>query len=87
VEKTIVVVPWKEGMLLRRASCFVALATRFRSTILCRLGEKIADGRSIISVLILCASLGATLEVEATGPDECEALQAIDAFFQSGDDA
>jgi phosphotransferase system HPr (HPr) family protein len=87
VKKTIVVVPWKEGIPLRRAGCFVTLATRFRSSILCRLGEKIADGRSVISILILCAGLGATLEIEVSGPDEREAIQAVDGFFQSDDDA
>jgi phosphotransferase system HPr (HPr) family protein len=58
---------------------------RFRSSILCRLGEKVADGRSVINILILCAGLGATLEIEASGPDEREAIQAVDAFFESSD--
>ena len=58
---------------------------RFRSSILCRLGEKVADGRSVINILILCASLGTTLEIEASGPDEREAIQAVDAFFESSD--
>ena len=58
----------------------------FRSSILCRLEGKVADARSIISILILCAGLGATLEIEASGPDEREAIQAIDAFFSSNDD-
>ena len=43
---------------------------RFRSSLLCRLGEKVADVRSVLNILILCASLGATLEIEASGPDE-----------------
>ena len=58
---------------------------RFRSSILCRLGEKVADGRSVINILILCASLGTTLEIEASGPDEREAIRAVDAFFESSD--
>ena len=62
------------------------LAGRFRSSILCRLGGKAADARSIISILILCAGLGATLEIEASGADEREAIQAIEAFFSSSDD-
>lgn len=86
MKRTTVIVPWKEGIHLRRAGSLARLATRFRSSILCRLGEKVADGRSVISILILCASLGATLEIEASGPDEREAIQALDAFFASSDD-
>jgi phosphotransferase system HPr (HPr) family protein len=86
MKTTTVIVPWKEGIHLRRAGSFARLATRFRSSILCRLGETVADGRSVLSILILCASLGATLEIEASGPDEREAIQAVDAFFESGDE-
>jgi len=85
MKTTVVIVPWKEGIHLRRAGSLARLVGRFRSSILCRLGEKVADGRSVIGILILCASLGATLEIEASGPDEREAIQAVDAFFSSSD--
>ena len=65
---TTVIVPWKEGMLLCRAGNFARLASQFRSNILCRLDGKAAEANSIISLLILCAGLGATLEIEASGP-------------------
>jgi phosphotransferase system HPr (HPr) family protein len=87
MKTTTVIVPWQEGMHLRRAGNLVKLATQFRSSILCRLGERVADARSVLSILILCAGLGATLEIEASGPDEREAIQAIDAFFVSSDES
>ena len=62
------------------------LASRFRASIVCRLEGKVADARSILHILILCASLGATLEIEASGPDEHEAIQAVDEFFSSSED-
>jgi phosphotransferase system HPr (HPr) family protein len=83
---TVVIVPWKEGIHLRRAGSIAQLAARFRASIICRLGGQVADARSVISILILCASLGATLEIEASGPDEREAIQAVDALFSSNDD-
>ena len=46
-----------------------------------------ADGRSVIGIIILCASLGATLEIEASGPDEREAVKAVDEFFAPSDDS
>jgi phosphocarrier protein HPr len=87
MKTTVVTVQWEDGIHLRRAGNIAQLAARFRSSILCRLEGKVADARSIISVLILCAGLGATLEIEASGPDEREAIQAIDAFFSSSDDS
>jgi phosphotransferase system HPr (HPr) family protein len=86
MKTTVVTVRWEDGIHLRRAGKMAQLAGRFRSSILCRLGGKAADARSIISILILCAGLGATLEIEASGADEREAIQAIEAFFSSSDD-
>jgi phosphotransferase system HPr (HPr) family protein len=47
----------------------------------------VADARSVLSILILCAGLGATLDIEASGPDEREAIQAVDAFFAPTDES
>ena len=87
MKTTVVTVQWEDGINLRRAGSIAKLAAHFRSSILCRLEGKVADARSIISILILCAGLGATLEIEASGPDEREAIQAIDAFFSLNDDS
>jgi phosphotransferase system HPr (HPr) family protein len=87
MKTTTVIVPWQEGIHLRRAGNLVRLATRFRSSILCRLGQKVADARSVLGILILCAGLGATLSIEASGPDEREAIQAVDEFFAPSDES
>jgi phosphotransferase system HPr (HPr) family protein len=87
MKTTTVIIQWQEGIHLRRAGNLVRLAMQFRSSILCRLGERVADARSVLSILILCAGLGATLEIEASGPDEREAIQAVEAFFEPTDDS
>lgn len=87
MKTTTVIVRWQEGIHLRRAGSLAKLATRFRSSILCRLEGKVADARSVLSILILCAGLGATLNIEASGPDEREAIQAVDSFFASSDNS
>jgi phosphotransferase system HPr (HPr) family protein len=87
MKTTTVIVPWQEGIHLRRAGNLVRLAMQFRSSILCRLGERVADARSVLSILILCAGLGASLDIEISGPDEREAIQAVDAFFSSSDES
>jgi len=42
----------------------------------------LAEPRSIISLVLLSAGLGSALDVEASGVDEHEAVQAIEEFFR-----
>ena len=70
-----VMVPWVAGLHLRPAARLVRLARGFRSSIVLKYGSRMADLRSILSVISLCAVMGTTLDVEATGVDEQEAIQ------------
>jgi phosphocarrier protein HPr len=81
-----VLVPWKAGLHLRPATRLVRIAQTFRSTILLSCSGKIADARSIVSVLLLAASMGAAINIETTGEDEANAVQAIEQVFSSDDD-
>jgi phosphotransferase system HPr (HPr) family protein len=65
------------------AARLVRLAQGFHSRILLRLGTRMADARSIISLMLLSATLGTSLEIEAAGNDEHEAVQAVEEFFAS----
>ena len=40
-----------------------------------------ADARSILSVILLCAALGTVIEVEAQGEYEDLAIQAVESAF------
>lgn len=79
-----VTVRWPAGLHLRAAAHLVQLARRFQSRILVRVGSQMADARSILSIMILAATLGATLVIEASGDDEHEAIQAVVAYFDGG---
>jgi len=79
-----VIVRWQTGLHLRAAARLVQLARSFESRILVRVGSQIADARSILSIMILAATLGTTLVIEASGTDEHEAIQAVVAYFNSG---
>ena len=80
--KTIQVkVKWREGLHMRAAAKLVRLAGRFHSRIVLRLGRRVADARSILSIMILSAGLGAPLDIEASGDDEHDAIQAVEAYF------
>lgn len=76
-----VVVPWEAGLHLRPAVKLVRLAQQFRATVLLRCGERIANLGSVLSIVALCAVAGTTLEVQAAGEDEAEAIRALEAAF------
>lgn len=66
---------------MRPAARLVALARGHRAEIWLRMGSRVANLRSILSVMGLCAIMGTTLEVEATGDDEESAIRAVETVF------
>ncbi|MDX1692154.1 MAG: HPr family phosphocarrier protein [Ketobacteraceae bacterium] len=68
----------KLGLHARAASKLVATASRYEARIEVTnpAGQK-ADAKSIMSILMLAAAKGMTLDIEASGEDEQEALDAI----------
>ncbi|MFK7829146.1 MAG: HPr family phosphocarrier protein [Congregibacter sp.] len=71
----------KLGLHARAASKFVSCASRFGSRIrVCKEGTW-ADGKSIMSVMMLAAGQGTILRVEIDGDDEQEAYAAIQALL------
>lgn len=83
MKRSRVVVLWHGGLHLRPAARLVQVAKHFHSNIQLKCGSKIADLRSIMSVLALCATMGTGLDVEAAGDDEQDAVQAIEQVFSS----
>jgi len=83
MKRSRVVVLWKSGLHLRPAAMLVQAAKDFQSTIYLKCGGKIADLRSILSVIALCATMGTGLDVEAVGDDEQDAVRAIEQIFSS----
>lgn len=84
MKATRITVKWEQGLHMRAAARLVQLARQFNSRILVRLGAQVADARSIRSIMILAASLGSPLIVEASGDDEHEAIHAVEAYFDGG---
>jgi phosphotransferase system HPr (HPr) family protein len=87
VQRTQVAIQWADGIQLRRAAKLMRVAQRFRSTVVLKLGGRIADVQSIVSIATLCATMGSVLDVEITGDDEKDAAQAIKQVFIDGADA
>jgi phosphotransferase system HPr (HPr) family protein len=85
MKKVTVTIPWREGLHLRPTVELVKLAKSFRSTISLQCGAKLADARSVLSIMLLCASMGTVLDVEVTGDDEQQAAEAVESVFVSDD--
>ena len=66
----------KAGLHARAASKLVTLTSSFSSTI--KIGqEKMVDGKSILSLMMLAATKGTVLQLEIECRDEEQAMQAI----------
>jgi phosphocarrier protein len=81
MKKTEVIVPWEQGLHTRPAAEVIHTASRFQSTIYLKTKGKVADARSILNILLLCATLGTLLEIEVSGDDETAATAAIESLF------
>jgi len=44
-----------------------------------------ADARSIIAIMLLCASLGTTLDFEISGDDEDAVVASVSEMFNGGE--
>ena len=81
MKQTQVIIPWKEGLHLRPASRLVRLAKASKSAIWLKVGDKVADARSILAILLLCAAAGTVIELEINGEDEDAVLTSITSVF------
>jgi phosphocarrier protein HPr len=71
----------KLGLHARASAKLTQEAARFASAIwLSRKGRRV-NAKSIMGVMMLAAGMGATVEIEADGADEAEAVSAIERLF------
>lgn len=72
------------GLHARACAKLVHIASRFRSNVSLVVRGRRASARNIVAVMLLTASVGATVRVEVEGPDEVEAMREIAALFHDG---
>ena len=65
------------GLHARACAKIVEVASRFRCSISLVCKGRRASARSMLAVMLLAASVGATIRVETSGPDEAEAMKAM----------
>ena len=74
----------RQGLHMRAAAKIVTLCSRFQSVVTLHANGRRADGRRLIALLTLSASLGVPLAVEASGPDEARAIVALVHLINDG---
>ena len=72
------------GFHMRPASAFVQAMAQFKSDINIVFNGKNIDGKSIMNVMAACMKQGSELELQCSGPDEAEMLQAAADLINSG---
>lgn len=71
----------KKGLHARASAKFVETAAKFRAEVTVTKGDASVSGRSIMGLMMLAASLGTTIELEAQGDDAQDALRALLALI------
>ena len=76
----------KLGLHARPAMEFVDCASRFTSEVFVKRGDQSVNGKSIMEMMLLAATAGTVLEVEATGDDAQAAIDELVKLVASGFD-
>lgn len=82
VERT-VTIRNRAGMHARPAALLVKTASSFSSQIFIEKDSERVNGKSIMGVITLGATYNTPLRVIADGPDEVQALDAIERLFEA----
>ena len=73
----------KRGLHARAASRLVQVASEFSSDVSVRHGDREADGKNIMSLLMLAAPVGTEVVLAAAGDDAAAALDRLCALVEN----
>ena len=72
------------GLHARAAVKLVSVCSKYVSEISIVANGRRANGRHMMAILLLAAGMGMTISVEASGPDEVEAIAAVTRLVNNG---
>ena len=72
----------KLGVHARAAALMVQTVNRYSAQVTISKDGQTTDGRSIMGVLMLAATQGSTIEVEAAGRDAEQAVKAVEKLVE-----
>ena len=71
----------KLGLHARASAKLTQVASKYKSQVfLARNGRRV-NAKSIMGVMMLAAGIGSTVELETEGPDEADAIDALEKLF------
>ena len=73
-----------EGLHARSATYFIQKANTYQSSLWISVGNKKANGKSLLGVLSLAVSKDDVITITADGADENEALEGLAALILNG---
>lgn len=74
----------KLGLHARPSAQVTQTAAKFQSEVWIAKNGRRVNAKSIMGVLMLAAGQGSIVTVDADGPDEAEAVEALGALIESG---
>jgi phosphocarrier protein HPr len=69
------------GLHARLAAQIVHVASRFTCSVSLAFKGRTANARNILAVMLLAANVGGTILIEASGPDEAAAVEALSSLI------
>jgi phosphocarrier protein HPr len=73
----------KKGLHARASARFVQTVEKFDADVRVMRGSEVVGGTSIMGLMMLAASPGTTITVEATGKEAAEVIEALAALIES----
>lgn len=73
-----------QGLHARPVMRFVDIAGQFQASIQVKKGNRVVDGKNPMEMMLLEATQGTVLELQADGPDATEALDALVRLVAGG---
>jgi phosphocarrier protein len=83
MKKKIIVVSNKAGLHARPAATLVQTLSKYQSDVKILKDDFEVDAKSVMGVMALAAAYGSKLKFIADGPDEYEAIGAVENLFDS----
>lgn len=83
VKEAIIAINESNGLHARPAAELAAMAKKFKSSITLTAGSKVANAKSVISLLTLGVKQGSEINLKIEGEDSDVALQKVTSFFEN----
>ncbi|MBZ0173197.1 MAG: HPr family phosphocarrier protein [Phycisphaerales bacterium] len=76
----------KLGLHARPAMSFAETAGRYKAAVTLRRGDQTIDGKSVMEIMLLAATLGTEIQIEARGADADGCIAELRALVERGFD-